>query len=82
MPPFHHYEDEYTEFKRVLTDTLEKEVVAFLNSSKGGDIYIGVEDDGTIIGVTNPDKLQLAIIGRIKNNILPTTLGFFDVGHL
>jgi hypothetical protein len=37
---FHPYEDETTEFKRQLTDTLEKEVVAFLNSDKGGDIYI------------------------------------------
>ncbi len=88
MTLFHPHEDECTEFKRELTchyksgkqaDTLEKEVVAFLNSAKGGDIYIGVEDDGTIAGVANPDKLQLAIIDRIKNNILPTTLGFFDV---
>lgn len=84
MTTFHPYEDECTEFKRELSfgdksDTLEKEVVAFLNSAKGGDIYIGVEDDGTIVGVKNPDKLQLAIIDRIKNNILPTTLGFFDV---
>ncbi len=76
---FHPYEDETTEFKRQLTDTLEKEVVAFLNSDKGGDIYIGVDDDGTMVGVDNPDKLQLAIIDRIRNNILPTTLGFFDV---
>ncbi len=79
MTAFHPYEDECTEFKRELTDMIEKEVVAFLNSPKGGDIYIGVEDDGTIIGVENPDKLQLAIIDRIKNNIQPTTLGFFDV---
>lgn len=79
MTKFHPYEDECTEFKRELTDMLEKEVVAFLNSAKGGDIYIGVEDNGTVVGVQNPDKLQLAIIDRIKNNILPTTLGFFDV---
>ena len=79
MTTFHPYEDECTEFKRELTDTLEKEEVAFLNSAKGGDIYIGVEDDGSVVGVANPDKLQLSIIDRIKNNILPTTLGFFDV---
>ncbi len=42
------HENETTEFKRELTDSLEKEVVAFLNSGKGGDIYIGVDDDGTI----------------------------------
>ncbi|WP_225629978.1 MULTISPECIES: helix-turn-helix domain-containing protein [Cysteiniphilum] len=40
MTTFHPYENETTEFKRELTDRLEKEVVAFLNSAKGGDIYI------------------------------------------
>jgi len=50
-----------------------------LNSRKGGNIYIGVADNGKIIGVNNPDKLQLAISDRIKNNILPTVLGFYDV---
>lgn len=79
MITFHPYEDECTEFKQKLTESLEKSVVAFLNSRKGGDIYIGVADDGTVVGVSNPDKLQLAIIDRMKNNILPTTLGFFDV---
>lgn len=72
-------ENETTEFKRQLTDSLEKEVVSFLNSDKGGDIYIGVNNNGTIHGVESPDKLQLAIIDRIRNNILPTALGFFDV---
>ena len=79
MIKFYPHENETTEFKRQLTDSLEKEVVAFLNSKKGGDIYIGVDDDGTVVGVENPDKLQLSIIDRIKNNILPATLGFFDV---
>lgn len=79
MTFFHPYESENTEFKRELTDTFEKEVVAFLNSKTGGDIYLGVEDDGTVLGVDNPDKLQRAIIDRISNNILPATLGFFDV---
>ncbi|MGE4503444.1 MAG: helix-turn-helix domain-containing protein [Thiomicrospira sp.] len=32
------------EFKRQLTDTLEKKVVAFLNTKQGGEIYIGVDD--------------------------------------
>ena len=79
MTSFHPYEDEKTEFKRELTDTFEREVVAFLNSKTGGDIYLGVDDDGTVLGVENPDNLQRVIIDRIRNNILPTTLGFFDV---
>jgi len=35
------------EYKREITDDIEKEVVAFLNSL-GGELLIGVNDDGTI----------------------------------
>jgi ATP-dependent DNA helicase RecG len=72
-------ENEKVELKAILNDKLEKEVVAFLNSKTGGDIYIGINDDGSILGVENADKTQLAITDRIKNNIQPTTLGLFDV---
>lgn len=72
-------ENSTTEFKRQLTDSLEKEVVAFLNSDIGGDLYIGVEDNGDVVGVANPDALMLVISDRIRNNILPTCLGLFDV---
>lgn len=54
-------------------------MVAFLNSTKGGDIYIGVDDDGKVCGVDDVDALMLAISDRIKNNILPTCLGLYDV---
>ena len=67
------------EFKRILDNSLEKEVVAFLNSKTGGDIYIGINDEGKAIGVENANQLQLAITDRIKNNIQPTCLGLYDV---
>lgn len=72
-------EDSNTEFKAVLNEKLERSVVGFLNSKTGGDIYIGIEDDGNIAGVKKPDKIQLEITDRIRNNILPTALGLFDV---
>jgi ATP-dependent DNA helicase RecG len=72
-------ENEKVEFKSILNEKLEKVVVSFLNSKTGGDLYIGVNDDGTIIGVDNADKIQLAITDGIKNNISPTCLGLFDV---
>lgn len=72
-------EDERTEFKAMLNDKLEKEVVSFLNAD-GGDIYIGVKDNGEIIGINDDlDKIQLDIKNRIKSNIEPTTLGLFDI---
>lgn len=72
-------ESNTVEFKEVITHHLEREVIGFLNSQKGGDIYIGVTNEGKVIGVENPDSLQLVITDRIKNNILPTVLGAFDV---
>ena len=67
------------EYKSTLTDKLEREVVAFLNYHEGGVIYIGIDDNGNAIGVDDADGIQLKIVDRIKNNILPHTLGLFDV---
>ncbi len=66
------------EYKRELTDDLEKEVAAFLNAS-GGELFIGMDDDGGVYGIPEPDSTALAVIDRIKNNILPATLGLFNV---
>ena len=44
-----YYEDEKTELKRELIDEVKSEIVAFLNS-EGGTIFVGVDDDGTVIG--------------------------------
>ena len=72
-------EDERTEFKTILNDKLEKEVVSFLNAD-GGDIYIGVKDNGEIVGIDDDlDNIQLDIKNRIRSNIEPMTLGLFDI---
>lgn len=72
-------ENNRTEFKTELNDKLEKEIVAFLNNREGGALYIGVNDDGKPVGVPDLDGTQLKIADRIKNNILPSTLGLFDI---
>ncbi|WP_219932589.1 AlbA family DNA-binding domain-containing protein [Perlabentimonas gracilis] len=66
------------ELKAILTDSLEKEVVAFLNSREGGIIYIGVNDNGTIKGIENTNATQLQIKDRLKNNILPNCFKFSE----
>lgn len=73
------HENNRTEFKAELNDKLEKEVVAFLNNREGGILYIGVDDDGKPTGVSSLDETQLKIADRIKNNILPSTMGLFDI---
>lgn len=72
-------EDVRNEFKIKLTDKFEEEVISFLNTN-GGNIYIGVNDKGDIIGINgNIDLLQRTIKDRIKDNIMPSMLGLYDV---
>ena len=72
-------ESNRVEFKATLNDKLEKEVVAFLNNPEGGLLYIGVNDDGQPIGISDVDSIQLQIADRLKNNIQPSCLGLFDI---
>ena len=44
------------EYKREITSFIEKEIIAFLNYKEGGIIYIGIEDNGTILGLKNADE--------------------------
>ncbi|HBG20435.1 MAG TPA: transcriptional regulator [Desulfobulbaceae bacterium] len=74
-------ENNRIEYKRELTDNLEKEVVAFLNYKDGGVIYIGLGNDGKVYGVADCDKVQLAVKDRLKNNIQPSIMGLFDIIH-
>ena len=72
-------EDTRNEFKIKLTDKFEQEVIAFLNTA-GGNIFIGVNDKGNIIGINGDiDLLQRKIKDKIKDNIMPSTLGLYDV---
>lgn len=76
---FSKVEDSRNEFKEILNEALEKEVIAFLTKN-GGNIYIGVSNNGEVVGIKdNLDELQLKIKDRIKNNIKPSTLGLFDI---
>ena len=45
-------ENSRTEFKIKLVDDLEETVIAFLNKD-GGNIYIGVDDNGKVVGLKN-----------------------------
>ena len=72
-------ESNRAEFKSILNDKMEKEIVAFLNNREGGVLYIGLDDDGHPLMNKDLDATQLKIADRIKNNILPSTMGLFDI---
>lgn len=60
---------------------IEKEVIAFLNYKEGGFIYIGIDKDGNAVGVSNIDDCMLRLKDRLKNNILPSAMGLFDIAQ-
>ena len=71
-------ENHLVEYKRELSETFERSVIAFLNST-GGHIYIGVNDDGSVYGVKDIDHVQRQVADRILNNIKPNAIGLFEV---
>ena len=89
MPPSIHLthiiqngENAAVEFKRaaVTTDSLAKEMVAFANS-QGGMILIGVEDDGTITGIDNPnDHFYIRVGSTNRRPSLPELMRLFQQG--
>ncbi len=65
-------ENSSVEFKRsdVKLDSLCKEIIAFSNSS-GGVVLIGVDDDGTILGVESDRNYEEWVVNIARNNIIP-----------
>lgn len=64
------YESETVELKEIYTQELKKEIIAFVNTS-GGTIYIGVDDDGEIVGIQNADMVMQQIANALRDNIKP-----------
>ena len=71
-------ENELVEYKEKLTDSLEKEVVAFLNT-KGGEVCIGVKDNGKVVSIVDVDKTQLQIKDRLLSGISPSTISLITI---
>ena len=68
-------ENSRVEFKVKLVDDLEETIIGFLNSKDGGIIYLGVNDNGEVVGLNNNlDLLQRKIKDRIISNIQPCQL--------
>ena len=63
-------ESETIELKSIVVDDVKKEIVAFANC-EGGKLYIGAQDDGSIIGVEDPDGAVLQVSNMIQDAIKP-----------
>ena len=63
-------ESETVELKSVVVDDIKKEIIAFANSA-GGTLYIGVQDDGEVIGLEDPDGAALQVSNMVRDSIKP-----------
>ncbi|MDI7246075.1 MAG: ATP-binding protein [Bacillota bacterium] len=68
-------ENLHTEFKAGIgnANDLACEIVAFANTD-GGQLVVGVSDDGDVVGVPDPDAAARAIDNVAYSNCRPRTL--------
>ncbi len=59
-----------TELKREYTEDIKKTIIAFANT-RGGELLIGVEDDGTVTGVLDVDGTMLKVTNALRDSIKP-----------
>ena len=72
------HESETIELKQIYTSEIKKEIVAFANT-KGGIIYIGVSDEGEIVGIDNADFIMQQFSNTLRDNIRPDISMFTNI---
>lgn len=73
-------ENKTTELKREFTEAIKKTVIAFANS-EGGRIFIGINDDGSVVGVTHGDALITRVANSLRDGIQPDLTLFTDLTY-
>ena len=68
-------ESETVEWKEVVEDDIKKEIIAFANCD-GGKLYIGVRDDGTVVGLDDSDGVSLQISNMVRDAFKPDVTMF------
>ncbi len=63
-------ESETLELKSKFSDTICKEIVAFLNTN-GGELLIGVDDSGQVVGISSVDETSRKVSDIITDQIEP-----------
>ena len=64
------FETENIEFKSQFTEEIYKEVIAFANTD-GGIVYVGIDNEGNAIGLTDVDNEYTRITNGIRDAIMP-----------
>lgn len=68
-------ESETVELKEIVVEDIKKEIIAFANSA-GGTLYVGISDNGSVVGVDNPDMATQQISNMVRDGIKPDVTMF------
>ncbi|SCZ76354.1 RNA-binding domain-containing protein [Acidaminobacter hydrogenoformans] len=71
-------ESKTIELKREYTEDIRKSVTAFANTD-GGKIYIGIQDNGSVVGISQKDDLMTRVSNMIRDSIRPDVTLFTDI---
>ena len=69
------FETENIEFKSQFTEEIYKEVIAFANTD-GGVVYVGIDNEGNVVGLSDVDKEYTRITNGIRDAIQPDVTMF------
>lgn len=61
-----------------LPSSTAKEIVAFANT-EGGDLYLGISDDGSVVGVEDPEDVMGRLTNLVHDAILPDLMPFIQI---
>lgn len=70
-------ESQHLELKQEVNNKIIEDVIAFANT-RGGDIYVGINKAGDIIGLANSEMAMDQISAMIRDNIQPELYSFID----
>lgn len=71
-------ESETIELKQVLNKNIKKGIVA-LSNSKGGTIYIGIDDDGKVVGLQDIKSDIESLSSMIREGIIPNLTSYTNI---
>lgn len=76
------YRESYTtELKEVINSDFKKEVIAFANTD-GGEIYVGVTNQGKVVGVKDVESDMERISSMIRDGIKPDLTSFTTINEI
>lgn len=70
-------ESDSIEYKSCFSDGIKKTVIGFANTN-GGTIFIGIADDGSVVGIDDTDACMLQTMNAIRDSIKPDVSLFTD----